>query len=174
MRHLRGALLIAWMAALPGCAFDAPPNPVIEDTQLEKQVIARIADERFENTRVNVTAFNHHLLLTGEAPDDDTRTEIANIAASCPGVRGVSNELEIGNAAGLVTSSADNLTSSRVKMQLVRQLSVDTASRIKIVTVSGTVYLMGAVSRKEGETIANIASSTQNVLRVVKIFEYTN
>jgi osmotically-inducible protein OsmY len=43
---------------------------------------------------------------------------------------------------------------------------------IKVVTENGVVYLMGLVTRTEGETAAQVASTTGGVKRVVKVFEY--
>jgi len=40
------------------------------------------------------------------------------------------------------------------------------------VTERGVVYLMGIVSRAEGDAAAQIASTTSGVRRVVKLFEY--
>jgi osmotically-inducible protein OsmY len=45
---------------------------------------------------------------------------------------------------------------------------------VKVVTERSVVYLMGIVSREEGEAAAQIAASTSDVARVVKLFEYTN
>jgi osmotically-inducible protein OsmY len=45
---------------------------------------------------------------------------------------------------------------------------------VKVVTERRVVYLMGIVSREEGETAARIAATTDGVARVVKLFEYTN
>jgi osmotically-inducible protein OsmY len=36
------------------------------------------------------------------------------------------------------------------------------------------VYLMGLVTRDEGETAAQIAASVKNVVKVIKIFEYVD
>jgi osmotically-inducible protein OsmY len=40
------------------------------------------------------------------------------------------------------------------------------------VTESGTVYLMGLVTRAEAEEAAQTAATTGGVERVVKVFEY--
>ena len=45
---------------------------------------------------------------------------------------------------------------------------------MKVVTERSVVYLMGLVSRDEGDAAAEIAASTSDVARVVKLFEYTD
>ncbi len=44
---------------------------------------------------------------------------------------------------------------------------------IKIVTEAGVVYLMGIVSRNEGDRAARVASRVSGVMRVVTVFEYS-
>jgi osmotically-inducible protein OsmY len=48
------------------------------------------------------------------------------------------------------------------------------ATRIKVVTENGVVYLMGLLTRAEADAAANIAREIQGVQKVVKIFEYIN
>jgi osmotically-inducible protein OsmY len=45
-------------------------------------------------------------------------------------------------------------------------------THVKVVTERGIVYLMGIVTRPEGEAAGQIASTTSGVVRVVKVFEY--
>ena len=64
-----------------------------------------------------------------------------------------------------------------IKTQVVSLLT--RSKDVRIVRVSttveaGTVYLMGLVTRDEGETAAQIAASVKNVSKVVKIFEYVD
>jgi osmotically-inducible protein OsmY len=42
------------------------------------------------------------------------------------------------------------------------------------VTERQVVYLMGIVTKKEGDDAAEIAAGTSDVVRVVKVFEYMN
>ena len=46
------------------------------------------------------------------------------------------------------------------------------ANVIKVITESGTVYLMGLVSRREADRAAQVASRVAGVQRVVTVFEY--
>jgi osmotically-inducible protein OsmY len=41
-----------------------------------------------------------------------------------------------------------------------------------VVTESGVVYLMGLVTRAEADAASEIASTTANVQKVVRVFEY--
>jgi len=48
------------------------------------------------------------------------------------------------------------------------------ANHVKVVTERGVVYLMGSVRRDEADAAAQIASTTQGVVRVITVFEYLN
>ena len=48
------------------------------------------------------------------------------------------------------------------------------ATKIKVVTEAGVVYLMGLVSQAEAEAATNIARTTSGVTKVVTLFEYIN
>jgi osmotically-inducible protein OsmY len=69
-------------------------------------------------------------------------------------------------------TNATYLTSA-VKTRLIESEEVG-AVYIKVVTERSVVYLMGIVSRAEGDAAAKIAATTSGVGRVVKLFEYTN
>lgn len=163
------------VSVLTGCAplprQEAGNVQPFQDVSLENQAIARIAGRHFNDSRVNVSCFNRHLLLTGEVPNDSIRQAVAEVAASVPDILGVSNELEIGGVGGILSNSSDNLITSKVRMRLVKAQVIDT-NQIRIVTVNSTVYLMGVVSRRSAAAVADLASTTKDVQRVVKVFEY--
>ena len=46
------------------------------------------------------------------------------------------------------------------------------ATKIKVVTEAGVVYLMGLVTQAEADTATEIARTTSGVTKVVTLFEY--
>jgi len=58
-----------------------------------------------------------------------------------------------------------------VKARLVEAKRLD-AKDVVVVTERGVVYLMGLVSPAQGDAAAEVAASTSDVVRVVKLFEY--
>ena len=46
------------------------------------------------------------------------------------------------------------------------------ANAFKVVTEAGVVYLMGLVTRAEGDRAAAVAARTSGVKQVVKVFDY--
>lgn len=58
-----------------------------------------------------------------------------------------------------------------MKVKLIASEEVD-ATRIKVVTENGVVYLMGILPSEEAAEAASLASETEGVRSVVKIFSY--
>ena len=144
--------------------------------QLDDEVIedkSSIAiHERFKGDfHVNVTSFNGIVLLTGEVPAETSKTEIGQMLRTTPKVRAVQNELVVGPVTDLQSRSNDTLITSKVKARFVEAAKFQ-INYVKVVTEHGVVYLMGVVRRGEGDAASDIASTTNGVQRVVKVFEY--
>lgn len=60
-----------------------------------------------------------------------------------------------------------------MKSSLAAEKGLD-SKRIKVLTEAGEVFLMGLVTRDEGDKAALVARNISGVSRVVKIFEYIN
>ena len=60
---------------------------------------------------------------------------------------------------------------SKVKGNFVDDAKVQ-ANAFKVVTEASVVYLMGLVTREEGDRAATVASRTSGVKQVVKVLEY--
>jgi osmotically-inducible protein OsmY len=86
-------------------------------------------------------------------------------------VRNVVNEIQIGPPTSYGARSNDSYITSKVKARLLDNKIVS-PNYVKVVTEAGTVYLMGMVTRKEAEAAAAVASTTSDVKKVVKVFEY--
>lgn len=142
-----------------------------DDTQIEWRVGSRMPDAIRGAKGVSVTSYNKRVLLTGQAPDAQAKTDAARAAQQVFGVVEVYNELEIGPRISLTTQATDAAITARVKAAFVEQ-KVLTASAVKVVTENSVVYLMGLVTRREAPGYATVASQVSGVRRVVTLFEY--
>jgi osmotically-inducible protein OsmY len=145
----------------------------VDDTTIEAKLITSFGTQWGERIHVNVTSYNGIVLLTGEVPDQATWTEIGAQAKATDRVRSVQNEVVIGPNTPLSSRTNDTFITSKVKSRFI-EAEKFSATHVKVVTERQVVYLMGIVSRQEGEEAARIASTTSDVVRVVKVFEYTN
>jgi osmotically-inducible protein OsmY len=142
-----------------------------EDQEIELRAAARMREALKQPGGVSVTSFNRKVLLTGQvASDDDKRAAEAAVSA-LPNVRSVHNELQVLGRPSLSASAADASITARVKTALVEAQDLH-ANVIKVVTESGTVFLMGLVSRREADRAAQVASRVAGVQRVVTVFEF--
>jgi len=143
---------------------------VTEDQGIELKSGQRVGD-RFKDAHINVTSFSRMVLITGEVTDAATRTEIEKIVRAVENVRGVYNEITVGNVTPLSARANDSFITSKVKARFVDQRLFNPV-HVKVVTEASAVYLLGLVKRKEADDAVEITRTTSGVQKVVKLFEY--
>jgi osmotically-inducible protein OsmY len=144
---------------------------MVQDESIEFKSNQRIKERFGRKVHVEVTSFNHYVLLTGEAASAKVKDEIENIVRSVEGVRDVKNEITVGEVRPLTARSHDAFITSKVKARFVNEGRFQ-ADHVKVVTEDGVVYLLGLVDREEAQNAVKIAKSTSGVRKVVQGFEY--
>ncbi len=181
-------LLLAALALLQGCA--APviaasvgagvimsasdrrsAGAMVEDDTIESKAQKRIDEKYKDNVHASVTAYNRFALITGTTTSEAAKMDIERIVGGIPNVKGIANELVVGSASGLATHSTDTRITGSVKMRFVKSKDFK-ADHVKVITESSVVYLMGLVTHAEADAAAGIASTTNGVQKVVRVFEY--
>jgi osmotically-inducible protein OsmY len=144
----------------------------LQDTEIANDIAAKInAVTALRNeSHIEVTVFNHVVLLTGETPKQDWRAQAESIASSVPGVTRVYNQLAIQNPTSSLTRTSDAWITTKIKSQMLATEDLKSSS-IKVVTENGSVFLMGIVTAQQAETAVDIAREVSGVQRVVKIFQ---
>ena len=188
-RAARGVALILALSALPllqGCfpvvaagagtaammaADRRQAEIVLGDQRIETVASTRFSEQLRDQAHINVTSFNYVVLLTGEAPTEALKAETERVVAAIPQVKSVVNEIQIAAPSTFGSRSNDTFLTGKVKAGF---MSADkfTTNDVKVVTEAGVVYLMGLVSRKEGDDATEVARSTGGVRKVVRVFEY--
>lgn len=181
--------IAAILALLPGCApvivggaaagavavadDRRTTGTIVDDEGIELKIGKAIADEAKlrEQTHINVTSFNGLVLLSGEVATATQRDQAERLARAVPKVRRVANHLTIGPASSLASRSRDSWLTTKVKSQLLADQDVP-GNQIKVVTEAQTVYLLGLVTRSQGDRAGAITRHTSGVKRVVKLLEY--
>lgn len=130
-------------------------------------------DETRKKCHFNITAYNGIVLVTGEAPTERLRKEIIQIVRTISGVKLVHNEMVLGSLSSIATRSSDTIITTKIKSSLsnIKNLPGFDATRIKVITESGVVYLLGLVHEQEGHVATEIARRETGVKQVVKVFE---
>ncbi len=146
----------------------------VDDESIELKIAKAATEDRWgKDVHLNATSYNGIVLLTGEVPSTVVQDEIVQVRESTDRVRMVENETTIGAVTDFQSRTNDTYITSKVKARMVEATKF-AANHVKVVTERGVVYLMGIVSRQEGDDAAQIAATTSGVARVVKVFEYTN
>lgn len=143
----------------------------VDDQSIELKAEKMIDDALGEKIHVNVISYNLHALITGEAYDQASKDKAESIVKGIANVKMVTNELIVGPKSDLSSRSQDAFITSKVKANLINEASVS-ANDIKVYTERSIVYLMGLVTKKEAAVAVEVARSTTDVEKVVKVFEY--
>ena len=131
-------------------------------------------DELSDKTHVNFTSYNRQVLITGEAPSEALKQRLSTIASQIKNVRHYYNEVVIGQPSSMSSRTNDAYITSKIKTSVLARIKTLDGAQVKVVTENGTVFLMGLVTRHQGDQITDIARTTRGVKRVVKLFEYPN
>jgi osmotically-inducible protein OsmY len=146
----------------------------VSDQEIELRALARLREAFPQKTdNISATSYNRQVLLTGQVPDETTRSRATDVVKGIPDVRTVFNELTLSGVTSLTSGANDVAITSQVKTRMLGDDRVP-GTKIKIVTEAGVVYLMGLVSQAEAEAATNIARTTSGVTKVVTLFEYLN
>lgn len=144
----------------------------IEDENIEWKARVRLLDG-FKDAHINVLSYNLSTLLTGEAPTEQMKKDAEAAVRAIPSVKNVTNELVVGGNSSAVSRAGDAVTTTNVKARFFNNGKFS-PNHVKVVSETGTVFLMGIVTREEGDAAAEIARTTSGVSRVVKVFEYVD
>ncbi|CAH2771136.1 MAG: Uncharacterized protein YraP [uncultured Caballeronia sp.] len=142
-----------------------------EDREIQVKAKSRIGESLPDQAHVSVTVFNRRVLLTGEVPADQWKQKAKEVVRGINNVNSIVNELAVQGASSLSSRTNDAYLESRVKGALVGEKDLR-ANYYKVVCERGTVYLMGLVTREEGNAGANVAAQVPGVAQVVKVFQY--
>ena len=147
----------------------------VEDQTIEFKAGEQLASdpEIKENSRINVTSYNMVTLMTGQTDSQDLKTRAEQLVANVDRVRRVVNEVEIGSTASLGERTRSAALVAEIKFKLT-QIDIPDFDplRVKVVAERGVVYLMGLLTRAEGDAVTDLVRHISGVRRVVKVFEY--
>jgi osmotically-inducible protein OsmY len=166
------ALLVGGVATGVVVATDRRQAEVMfADQRIEFSAGSRIGDALKSQGHVNVTSYNHMVLLTGEVPTAKAKAEAEKVASEVPQVKSVINELQIAGTSSTASRSNDAYITSKVKGNFLGNGKFRPTD-IKVVTEAGTVFLLGLVTREEADAATEVARGTGGVQKVVRVFEY--
>ncbi len=143
----------------------------VDDENIENRALLRVKSRFGDQVHVNITSYNRHLLLSGEASSDTVKRGVEDEVSTVPGIKHVFNEMVVGPQAGVIAVSNDTRLTTIVKTRFLEANRFQ-ANHVKVVTEAKVVFLMGIVKRTEADAATQLASTTSGVSRVVRLFEY--
>jgi osmotically-inducible protein OsmY len=141
----------------------------VEDGNVELKALGVL--HGYSTAHVNATSYNLTVLLTGEVPDEAVKKQIVDAVRATPSVKNVIDQTQVAGVSSMASRGNDTLVTSNVKARMLNN-KVFNATQVKVVTEAGVVYLMGLVTRAEGEEAVFVTRNTSGVARVVPLFEY--
>lgn len=129
----------------------------------------RTINEQFASM-VQVDAYNKIVLLTGRVPDQSFIDKAVEIASSTPGVRQVHLEISNGQETTISNYWYDAWLTTKVKSQLTLTSNAP-ASKTKVRSFAGYVYLMGVMTPQEAKNAIYVASRIPGAKKVISLIE---
>ncbi len=146
----------------------------IDDGTLEVRVTTAINKDKeiIHNTRIIAIAYGGKILLIGQAPDLSLAERAKWIATNIEGVQIVYNEIRQAVPVDFSISSKDTWITARIKSQIFIKSDLVKLLTVKVITENKEVFLLGILTKEEGEDITKIISETDGVKRVITAFTY--
>lgn len=148
-------------------------NTIIDDNNISLKIEEKIyTDESIKrHIHVNVASYNGLVLLTGEIPTAEMRNVVVSHAQHVAKVKQIHNETIIAPASEHSSRRQDTWLTTKVKSALLSEKQIN-GLHFKVVTENQIVYLLGLVTRAEGEIAANAARQIDGIKQIIKLFEY--
>ena len=129
-------------------------------------------DSMLEEAHINFNVYNQAVLMTGEAPDENTLDYLESIVKSKSSkISQLINEVDVMPNSSYLDRAKDGVITVQIETLFFDQ-EVFHPSHISVRTERGVVFLMGSVTKREAEHATNVASKAKNVKKVVKLFNY--
>lgn len=159
------------LVMLPACT---TLGTMAEDNSIESRVstITDAIEAKNKPAFIGVDSHNLYVLIYGQVPTQVVKEQVSSEIQNIPEIRKIFNELRIADPEKVSTLS-DSWITTKVKSSLAAEKGLD-SKRINVTTEAGEVFLMGLVTRQEGDKAALVARNIAGVKKVVKIFEYIN
>lgn len=172
-----GAFVVGGAAAGAVAAHDRRSvGTVIDDQGIQFAAYGRFNEHPVlrDNSHINVNSYNGAVLLSGEVPSAEAGQLAERLVGDLENVRQVHNELVVGQPSTIGERSTDTLLTTRAKAALfgIESLPDFDATRVKVVTERGVVYLMGLLHPQEADAVVERVRRVNGVQKVVTLFEY--
>ena len=147
------------------------PGELIDDKNIFKKLNNIVKnDSMLENSNISFLVYGKSAAMLGEAPTADAVDYLEKqIQKNIPLLNQLINEVVVEKNSSYISRTKDGIISTQIETLFLNQ-EVFHPNHILFKTSRQTVYLMGAVTKREAEHATNLATRAKNVDKVVKLF----
>ena len=147
------------------------PGELIDDKNIQQRINSIIKnDPMFEDSHISFLVYDKSVALFGEAPSGEISSYLdKKIKSRIPTIKQAINEIKFAKNISYLSRTKDGLITAQIEALFLNQ-EVFHPNHVLVKTNNQTVYLMGAVTKREAEHATNVVSTAKNVMEVVKLF----
>lgn len=123
------------------------------------------------NMRVNAVTYNGKILLMGQAKDAQLNQKFEQQIKNMSGINTVYNQIQIRPLLTFSQINNDSWITTKVKSTLLAKPELN-GVKISVFTEAQEVFLVGFVTKEQGNIAAEVARNIKGVKEVIKAFEY--
>ncbi|WP_023604183.1 BON domain-containing protein [Aliivibrio logei] len=123
------------------------------------------------NMRVSAVAYDGKVLLMGQAKDKEINQQFEQQVKTIKGVKTVYNQIRIRPLLTFTQINNDSWITTKVKSSLLADSELN-GIKVSVYTEAQEVFLVGFVTKEQGNLAADIARNVTGVKGVIKAFEY--
>lgn len=144
---------------------------VVDDNKIETKLRLKYAD--YDNANIYVHSYNGNVLLTGQVPNKQMQKDAEFEAKVTPGVKKIYDYLDIRLPQSFASVTTDSYTTTQVKSKVLMIKGVS-SNNVKVITTNNIVYLLGVVTKSEGQDVSTASAQINGVTKVITLFEYVS
>jgi len=147
------------------------PGELIDDKNIQQRLNSIIKNDlMFEDSHISFLVYDKSVAIFGEAPSEEISSYLdKEIKSKIPTIKQAINEIKFAKNISYLSRTKDGLITAQIEALFLNQ-EVFHPNHVLVKTNNQTVYLMGAVTKREAEHATNVVSTAKNVMKVVKLF----
>ncbi|CAH0527091.1 hypothetical protein VHP8226_02434 [Vibrio hippocampi] len=188
MKKYYAIALLLSASLLSGCAGvfvagAATTVNLVTDTRSSKEIwvdnaieseVAGLSNKQPYVGQVRVVASSQRgtVVLMGQAKTQELSNQVAQQVEKISDVKRVYNQMRIKAPIDLAAMSNDTWLTTKIKSSVLTDKRLS-GIKIKVITEDSEVFLLGYVSKENGDIATDIARNTSGVKQVVRAFQYS-
>jgi len=171
---LTWGVVLLGLSIIQGCSSNGSFSQLIDDETITLDITAELNNNNKQlllNNNLHILTNNSKVLLSGQVRSEAERNKIVAIAAETASVQQVYNQIRLGPPISLERASKDTWLTTKVKTSILNLKGIEPLS-IKVITENAEVFLIGQVTKSQGNELAEAARYVVGVDKVIKVFEY--